>query len=260
MKRPSNALALAVLTLLFEQPMHPYQMSSDPAAPHKEESIRLNYGSLYSVVDSLAKKGLIAAGEAHREGNRPERTVYELTDDGELAMREWLAEMLRDPSPQYTDFEAALSLAGALPPSEVLALLRHRITVTEDRLRNQYEGALAVLPEGFPELFMDRGRLRRRAAPGRDDVRRATRREASRTTPSTALTCGAASTSSATPATPARRPATTSPEGVRRRHGVGRVGEQRSPAECASTGDRHRVAGDPGPELSVASDSRPGVP
>ncbi|MGA9101288.1 PadR family transcriptional regulator [Aeromicrobium sp.] len=156
MKRPSNALALAVLTLLFEQPMHPYQMSSTLRHRHKEESIRLNYGSLYSVVDSLAKKGLIAAGEAHREGNRPERTVYQLTDDGELAMREWLAEMLRDPSPQYTDFEAALSLAGALPPSEVLDLLRHRIRSLKI-VSAQYEGALAVLPEGFPELFRIEG-------------------------------------------------------------------------------------------------------
>ena len=234
MKRPSNALALAVLTLLFEQPMHPYQMSSTLRHRHKEESIRLNYGSLYSVVDSLAKKGLIAAGEAHREGNRPERTVYQLTDDGELAMREWLAEMLRDPSPQYTDFEAALSLAGALPPSEVLDLLRHRIRSLKI-VSAQYEGALAVLPDGIPGAVQDRGRLRRRAAPGRDDVRRATRREARERHPRRHRHVAPH------PRAPRRRahrrrPATTSPEGVRRRHGVGRVGEQRSPAECDRPG------------------------
>ena len=79
MKRPANALSLAVLTLLFEKPMHPYEMSTTLRHRSKEESIRLNYGSLYAVVESLRKKGLIAVGETLREGNRPERTVYELT-------------------------------------------------------------------------------------------------------------------------------------------------------------------------------------
>ncbi len=58
MKRPANALYLAVLTLLFEKPMHPYEMSTTLRQRSKEESIRLNYGSLYAVVESLRKKGL----------------------------------------------------------------------------------------------------------------------------------------------------------------------------------------------------------
>ena len=97
MKRPANALALAVLTLLYEKPMHPYEMSTTLRHRSKEESIKLNYGSLYAVVESLRKKGLVEAGETRREGNRPERTIYALTPEGEHAMREWLAEMLRRP-------------------------------------------------------------------------------------------------------------------------------------------------------------------
>ncbi len=64
------------------------------------DSIRLTYGSLYAVAESLRKKGLVKASETRREGNRPERTVYTLTGEREHAMREWLAEMLRDPQPQ----------------------------------------------------------------------------------------------------------------------------------------------------------------
>lgn len=156
MKRPGNALALAVLTLLFEQPMHPYQMSSTLRQRQKQESIRLNFGSLYSVVESLAKKGLVKAGEAHREGNRPERTVYSLTPAGEMAMREWLAQMLREPTPQYTDFEAALSLAGALPPDEVLDLLRERLRALKLEAARQ-EGLRSSIPADFPELFLIEG-------------------------------------------------------------------------------------------------------
>jgi len=156
MKRPANALSLAVLTLLFEKPMHPYEMSSTLRQRSKEESIRLNYGSLYAVVESLRKKGLITARETLREGNRPERTVYELTDEGATAMREWLSEMLRDPTPQFTDFEAALSLMGALPPDEAFELLKLRLRALR-LASNQYDGVRAHLPPGFPELFLVEG-------------------------------------------------------------------------------------------------------
>lgn len=156
MKRPANALSLAVLTLLFEKPMHPYEMSTTLRHRSKEESIRLNYGSLYAVVESLRKKELITAREAVREGNRPERTVYELTAAGATAMHDWLSEMLRDPSPQFTDFEAALSLMGAIPPDEALALLRLRLKALR-MASNQYDGLRAHMPEGFPALFLVEG-------------------------------------------------------------------------------------------------------
>ena len=156
MKRPANALSLAVLTLLFEKPMHPYEMSTTLRHRSKEESIRLNYGSLYAVVESLRKKELISAREAVRDGNRPERTVYELTDAGAAAMHDWLSEMLRDPSPQFTDFEAALSLIGAIPPDEALALLRLRLKALRIS-SNSYDGIRSHLPDGFPELFLVEG-------------------------------------------------------------------------------------------------------
>ena len=73
MKRPSNALALAVLALLYERPMHPYEMSGTLKFRHKEDSIKINYGSLYAVVESLERKGLIEATERLRDGRRPGR-------------------------------------------------------------------------------------------------------------------------------------------------------------------------------------------
>jgi DNA-binding PadR family transcriptional regulator len=156
MKRPANALALAVLTLLYEKPMHPYEMSRTLRHRSKEESIKLNYGSLYAVVESLAKKGLVHAGETSREGNRPERTTYELTESGEQAMHDWLGEMLRDPTSQFTDLEAALSLMGALDPDVVEDLLRERLEALTKQSAQQ-SGLTAMLPEDFPEIFTVEG-------------------------------------------------------------------------------------------------------
>ncbi|SDU11980.1 PadR family transcriptional regulator [Jiangella alkaliphila] len=152
--RPSNPLALAVLVLLWERPMHPYEMSSTLRERRKEDSIKLNYGSLYSVVESLQKRGLIEVGATVREGRRPERTVYAITETGGQIMVDWLVELLSTPKKEFTQFEAALSLAGALPPDEVIELLGQRLR----NLRFQQKAVEAMFEEArsvnLPRLFM----------------------------------------------------------------------------------------------------------
>src|SRR5438067_9744544 len=106
-RRISNPLALAVLALLAERPMHPYEMSSTLRERAKEESIKLNYGSLYSVVESLQRHKLIDVHEVVREGRRPERTVYAITEAGRTELVDWLSELLALPVKEYTQFEAA---------------------------------------------------------------------------------------------------------------------------------------------------------
>src|SRR5262245_66387489 len=126
-RKVSNPLALAVLALLLERPMHPYEMSRTLRERNKEGSIRLNYGSLYSVVEKLTQYGLIEERETIREGRRPERTVYAATSAGRAEFEDWLSELLSSPVKEYTQFEAGLSLAGGLPPEEVASLLEGQV-------------------------------------------------------------------------------------------------------------------------------------
>ncbi len=126
-KSSSNPLALAVLVLLFERPMHPYEMAATLKLRNKEKSIKLRYGSLYTVIEALVREGLIVAKETVREGRRPERTIYELTPSGAERMRAWLRELLGTPVKEYPQFEAALSLLPAVPPDEAVALLEGRV-------------------------------------------------------------------------------------------------------------------------------------
>ncbi len=154
--RLSNPLALAVLTLLDEGPMHPYEMSTTLRERHKEDSIKLNYGSLYSVVASLQKYGLITVQETVREGNRPERTIYAVTEAGRLKMNDWLSELISTPAREFTGFEAALSLMGALPPDQVIRLLDIRANTLQVRL-HQLEAVTNGVPPNFPEIFLIEG-------------------------------------------------------------------------------------------------------
>jgi DNA-binding PadR family transcriptional regulator len=144
--RPSNPLALAVLALLFERPMHPYEMAATLKERHKEESIKLRYGSLYTVIDALVKRHDVVAGATSREGNRPERTVYELTPSGLDELRDWMRDLLRHPGKEFTQFEAGLSLLPVLPPEEAVSLLRDRALHLSGKVW-QMEGQLAELAQ-----------------------------------------------------------------------------------------------------------------
>jgi DNA-binding PadR family transcriptional regulator len=125
-RRFTNLLALAVLSCLNEKSMHPYEVSQTLRSRGKDQSIKLNYGALYSVVESLAKAGLIEARETVREGKRPERTVYAITDAGVQEHDDWLADLLATPRREYHSLEAALSLMAGLPPDRVSRLLSER--------------------------------------------------------------------------------------------------------------------------------------
>ena len=153
-RRVSNPLALAVLACLAEKPMHPYEIASTLRDRHKDESIKLNYGSLYSVIEALCRNQLIAAQETIREGKRPERTVFELTEAGSVELNDWLSELLARPAKEYTQFEAGLSLMPVLPPKVATHLLRQRCELLEVEVANARAVEERVRKRNVPRLFL----------------------------------------------------------------------------------------------------------
>jgi DNA-binding PadR family transcriptional regulator len=152
-RKVSNPLALAVLACLYERPMHPYEIASTLRERHKDESIKLNYGSLYSVVESLKGHNLITEQQTGRQGNRPERTVYEVTDAGRLELIDWMSELLCRPAKEFTRFEAGLSLLPVLPPNDVRSLLEERCRRLEVEIEQYRNLRKLVSSERVPRLF-----------------------------------------------------------------------------------------------------------
>jgi DNA-binding PadR family transcriptional regulator len=149
----SNPLAMAVLVCLYERPMHPYEVAQTLRERAKQESVRLNYGSLYAVVESLEKRGLIKAAGTIREGKRPERTVYQITDDGAREMVDWLTELIGVPVKEYPQFMAGLSFVGALDPDDALRALRERADTLGFKLAGLRGSMKAARQAGLPRLF-----------------------------------------------------------------------------------------------------------
>jgi DNA-binding PadR family transcriptional regulator len=154
-RKVSNPLALAVMALLFERSMHPYEMVALMRERGKHESVRLRYSSLYSVVGALEREGLIVPRETVREGRRPERTVYGITEAGGEEFLTWLRELLREPVKEYTQFAAGLSYLPALPPEEAAELLEERVRILQKEVGEMRSRLESVAEEmGLPRLFL----------------------------------------------------------------------------------------------------------
>ena len=149
----SNPLSLAVLICLAERPMHPYEVATTLRQRHKHGSVKLNYGSLYSVVESLEKREMITAQETERVGRLPERTIYAITGAGQEEMVSWLSDLLSEPVKEYPAFQAGLSFLPAIPPEDAVVLLQERALHLEVGLA-QWRGTREVVDKrGLPRLF-----------------------------------------------------------------------------------------------------------
>jgi DNA-binding PadR family transcriptional regulator len=155
-RKVGNLLALPLLTLLMERPMYPYEMAAKLRERGKDQAIKINWGSLYTIVQNLEKYGLIEAVEVAREGRQPERTTYQITEAGRAEVMDWLRELLAVPEREYTRFEAALGESAILGPDALISLLQQRLAALE-AANAKYEADLAVWEAGIPRLFMIEG-------------------------------------------------------------------------------------------------------
>jgi DNA-binding PadR family transcriptional regulator len=122
-----SPLALCILALLDARAMHPYELASTMRDRHYDEFVRLNFGSLYHTVDSLERDGWIARVEREKEGRRPERTIYRLTDAGRKLLHQVIGEILATPRREYLHFSAGLMHLHHLSAAGATEHLKHRV-------------------------------------------------------------------------------------------------------------------------------------
>ncbi len=146
----TSTLLLTILSLLAERPMHPYEIHRWTRYRCLDRVVKVTAGSLYHAVERLHRGGLIRPLETEREGRRPERTIYAITEGGRDRLREMLERLLAEPVPTYSSFAAALSVMHHLPPETVASLLRRRTLVLESHLAAQDRLVANLLEGGLP--------------------------------------------------------------------------------------------------------------
>ncbi|MFI5888997.1 PadR family transcriptional regulator [Actinoplanes sp. NPDC051513] len=146
-----STLAVVLLALLTEAPMHPYRMQQVIKERGQDQLVNVaQRNSVYQALERLVRDGMARPATTAREAGRPERTVYEITEAGAATFRRWLAEMLPAPAREFPEFPAALAFLAVMAPAEVKELLERRIEAQQARLAAIREQA----PPGMPRLFL----------------------------------------------------------------------------------------------------------
>jgi DNA-binding PadR family transcriptional regulator len=131
----ASPLALAVLSVLEAGPLHPYGLQRLIRLWGKDAVVNAGQrANLYKTIARLERAGLVAVRHTERDQSFPERTVYELTDEGRRQGREWLEDMLASPRNEFPRFPAALSFAMLLGPRDLLTLLERRSAALRERV------------------------------------------------------------------------------------------------------------------------------
>ncbi|GGN02256.1 PadR family transcriptional regulator [Actinoplanes campanulatus] len=142
---------MVLLALLVEAPMHPYRMQQVIKQRGQDQLVNVaQRNSVYQTLDRLVREGLARPGGTSREAGRPERTVYEVTEEGAATLRRWLLEMLPEPAREFPEFPVALAFLPILSPAETRELLERRLETLTDRVA----AIDAQAPPGLPRLFL----------------------------------------------------------------------------------------------------------
>lgn len=151
-RKVANLMALAVLATVVQRPMHRYEMASLMRARGKDRDMDIKWGSLYTVVQNLERNGYLESIGVTRQGARPERTMYQITDAGRGELIAWTRELIAEPQAEQTRFIAGLSVLAVLTPRDAADLLHRRLqrlTESVATLRAELEHVADV-----PRLFL----------------------------------------------------------------------------------------------------------
>jgi len=147
-------LGIAALALLAERPMHPYEMYQVLLLRKEDRIVKVRPGSLYHAINKLEDGGLVRAVGTDREGNRPERTTYELTDAGREQFLERIEELVAEPLNEYPKFPLAIGKAHNLPLPTLLRLLRTRLAALAVEKERGMSDFAEVRAKGVPARYL----------------------------------------------------------------------------------------------------------
>lgn len=149
-----SPIALAILAMLYESPMHPYRMQRLVKDRGKDEVINVaQRAGVYQTLPRLQREGLIAARQKETEERRPERTIYEITEKGRSTVLTWMRDMLSTPKYEFPEFPAAISFLPLLSPQDALHQFELRAAAIKEELA-RLDAQLTTVAAVVPRLFL----------------------------------------------------------------------------------------------------------
>ena len=149
-----TSLGIAVLALLKARPMHGYEMVQTLIERHADRIVKVRPGSLYHVLDRLTDEKLIRRAGTARDGKRPERAIYEITDAGVEALADRVGELIAVPAHEFPQFAVALAEIDTLDAGASANAVDDRVGALEARVAELMAlRDASVTPAGYLVAF-----------------------------------------------------------------------------------------------------------
>ncbi|MCF7943654.1 MAG: PadR family transcriptional regulator [Spirochaetia bacterium] len=126
---------MVILGLLREQLLHGYEIKHI-IEEHMGDWTSIAFGSIYFALGKLSEEGFVEVASVEQEGNRPSRSVYQITDSGREEFMRLLREGWQKVERQYYDFDVCLFFMRHLPQNEVKVYLQRRRDILEEILEH----------------------------------------------------------------------------------------------------------------------------
>lgn len=127
-------IKLVILGLLMEGPKHPYEIQQIVKERGMDCYIKFAKGSLYYAFEKLQGQDLIEVAEVIRDTNRPEKTIYRITEKGKEQFQQLLTEQARERIQVTNPLHAALAFFKYGNTDELLQVLEAKSAETERSL------------------------------------------------------------------------------------------------------------------------------
>ncbi|MBB5355873.1 DNA-binding PadR family transcriptional regulator [Anoxybacillus mongoliensis] len=128
------SVKLVILGLLMEGEKHPYEIQQIVNERHMKHYIKLAAGSLYYAFEQLEKQGYVEVVDVVRDSNRPDKTIYRITEKGKQHFEQLLLEQLQKHEHIHRSIYAGLSFAAYADEEKVSAVLKQRLHETKQQL------------------------------------------------------------------------------------------------------------------------------
>jgi DNA-binding PadR family transcriptional regulator len=131
-RKPMTTLEYKLLGLLARQPMSGYDLASRlkkrfvPFGP-------ISHTQIYPALASLERQGLVRYDIVEQQAVRPNKKVYELTEEGRAALRQWV----ESPTPLVFSYDEFFLKAYSLwlaDPERIVEQFREQTRLHQERL------------------------------------------------------------------------------------------------------------------------------
>jgi DNA-binding PadR family transcriptional regulator len=149
-------MKLAILGILLERNMHPYEITLVMKERNMDRITKLQLGSLYYAVDKLAQEGCIEALEVISSSDRPDKTIYGITEQGKVLFEQLILQQIKKNDPNFHPMYLALAMSHHVDQSKVEKLLEERIKETEHQVNltyQVYEEHISIVPRSTLHLM-----------------------------------------------------------------------------------------------------------